>query len=249
MLDFLGIGAQKAGTSWLYENLARHPQLRFPGGKEMHYWDQPGERTPEWYASVFAAVTPGIRQGEITPAYSILPVEVIRTIRERFPDARLIYLLRNPIDRAWSSALMALKRAELEFEEASDAWFVDHFHSRGSMMRGDYERCIRNWLSVFPREQLLLRQFELIRTNPLALLTACARHIGVDWSYWHSEESHLAARPVFRGTRHLIRPSLRPLLAELYAPKIQSLSAYLGWDLTAWLPGEGTVAGHAPTPP
>lgn len=248
MLDFLGIGAQKAGTSWLYENLARHPQIRFPGGKEIHFWDQPGDRTLTWYEGLFGSAEAGVRQGEITPAYAILSVDKIREIRDRLPALRLILLLRNPIERAWSSALMALRRAELELDEASDAWFIDHFRSRGSTMRGDYEQCIRNWLSVFPREQLLLRQFELIGSNPLALLIACGRHIGVDSTLWQNEPSHLQTRPVFRGSRQPIRPSLLPVLDDLYAAKILSLSAYLGWDLAAWVPGGGGGTRRDPMP-
>jgi hypothetical protein len=63
----------------------------------------------------------------------------MRQVHARFPDARLIYLIRNPIERAWSSALMALRGAEFAFDEASDAWFIDHFHSRGSLSRGNDE--------------------------------------------------------------------------------------------------------------
>jgi hypothetical protein len=238
VLSFLGIGAQKAGTTWLFEQLRKHPQVRFPAGKELHFWNEPGERTLEWYRSLFEDPDPAIRQGEITPAYAILPVDTIREIGRQFPDLRLIYLLRNPIERAWSSALMALKRAELTIDEASDAWFVDHFRSRGSMMRGDYEQCIRNWLTVFPREQLLLRQFELIKANPKALLIACSRHIGVDEVHWSQEDMTSVGRPVFRGSRAPLRASLVPVLADIYADKIRRLADYLDWDLDAWLPSD-----------
>jgi hypothetical protein len=180
MLDFLGIGAQKCGTSWLYEHLRLHPQIRFPGGKEIHYWDQPGDRPLSWYTDLFGQPAGYVRQGEITPAYAILAVETIRRIRELFPEVRLLFLIRNPIERAWSSALMALTRAELSLDEASDQWLIDHFRSRGSLARGDYEQCLRNWLSVFPREQLLLERFEQIWDDPIALLQSCAAHIRVD---------------------------------------------------------------------
>ena len=146
MLDFLGIGAQKAGTTWLYEMLCQHPQLAFPGGKEMHFWDAGRSRGLEWYRSCFNVGEK--KNGEITPAYAMLPVETIREIHALNPALRVIYILRNPIDRAWSSARMALERAEMTLAEASDQWFVDHFLSQGSLRRGDYESCIRHWRQV-----------------------------------------------------------------------------------------------------
>jgi hypothetical protein len=144
MLDFLGIGAQKAGTTWLYEQLKRHSQLAFPLGKEAHFWNRPHDPiTIARYVGRFADLT--AVAGEITPAYGILPVEIIREIHQQAPRLRLIYLIRNPIERAWSAALMALQRAEMTIDEASDAWFSDHFHSAGSRQRGDYETCLRTW--------------------------------------------------------------------------------------------------------
>ena len=49
MVDFLGIGAQKAGTTWIFENLQRHPDVQFPGGKEIHFWDAQRHRGVQWW--------------------------------------------------------------------------------------------------------------------------------------------------------------------------------------------------------
>src|SRR5262245_8764381 len=113
MLRFLGIGAQKAGTTWLHENLRTHPVLSFPHGTEIHFWDAQRDRGIDWYRSLF--VSSDRVEGEITPAYAILPPRQVAEIAATFPDLRLIYILRNPIDRAWSSALMALQRSEMKF--------------------------------------------------------------------------------------------------------------------------------------
>ena len=144
MLQFLGIGAQKAGTTWLFSMLSRHPDLSFPAGKEIHFWDQQHDRGIDWYRNLFASDTQRL-EGEITPAYAILAPELIRDCHAHFPHVRLIYLIRNPIERAWSSALMALTRAEMTLPEASDQWFIDHFNSAGSRARGDYAGCIAAW--------------------------------------------------------------------------------------------------------
>lgn len=102
MLNFLGIGAQKCGTTWLFELLSLHPQVRFPAGKEVHFWDGQRERGVDWYEGLFEGQPPSVAVGEITPAYAILAPPIIAEVARAFPALRLIYLIRNPIDRAWS---------------------------------------------------------------------------------------------------------------------------------------------------
>lgn len=234
MIDFLGIGAQKAGTSWLYAALTLHPGLRFPAGKEVHFWDEHRANGLEWYRALFPE-TAGAKNGEITPAYAFLPPAEIGEIRALNPRLRMLYLLRNPIERAWSSALMALGRAEMAFEEASDQWFIDHFRSRGSLARGDYEACLRNWRSVFGDEPILVLRYESIRDAPLALLeTACA-HLDVDRDFYRRSRPALLERRVNPGPERPIRASLLGVLREIYRPKIASLARYLDTDLDAWL--------------
>lgn len=234
MLDFLGIGAQKAATTWLYANLSRHPHLRFPAGKEVHFWDRHRDRGVEWWLGLFADAPPGVRQGEITPAYAMLEASDIAEIRKRCPDVRLFYSVRNPLERAWSAALMALGRAELEPDEASDAWFVDHFRSRGSLARGDYAGCLRRWSSVFPREQLHVIVFDDIARDPRGVMRRLAVHLGVSGEVYDAiPEADLRA-PVHTGPPVPIRPSLIPVLRDLYAPRIDELSEWLGRDLAEW---------------
>ena len=235
MIDFLGIGAQKAGTSWLYEALALHPQLRFPAGKEVHFWDAQRAQGLEWYRALFPTQPPQVKSGEITPAYGFLSPDVIREIREFNPALRMVYLLRNPIERAWSSALMALGKAELTFDEASDQWFVDHFHSRGSLARGDYEACLRNWRGVFGAEAVLWLRHERIADEPLELLGAICRHLDVDPDFYARTRPALLTERVYPGPGHPLRESLLPGLRALYRPQIARLAEYLGDDLEAWL--------------
>jgi hypothetical protein len=234
MLDFLGIGAQKAGTTWLYEALAVHPEIRFPAGKEVHFWDAKRERGVDWYRSQFAGAPPGTKRGEITPAYAILDAQVVREVRQLSSAVRILYLIRNPIERAWSSALMALGKAEMTPAEASDQWFLDHFHSRGSLARGDYEACLRTWHAEFPREQLLVLRHEMLATDPLALIELCCTHIGVDPSFYLQTRPAILHKRVRAGSGEPIRASLLSVLQGLYASKIDSLGRYLSLDLAAW---------------
>jgi hypothetical protein len=234
MLTFLGIGAQKCGTTWLYELLALHPQVRFPAGKEVHFWNRPRERGIDWYRVLFEGQPESFAVGEITPAYAVLAPPVIADLAAAFPALRLIYLIRNPIERAWSAALMAMQRAELEIDEVSDRWFIEHFESRGSRGRSDYEACIRNWRAAYPAEQLALIRFEDICTQPLDVYLRCCVHLGIELVDT-SQIRAKAGRVVFAGSRDPIRPELRRYLRETYQSPIESLARYLQTDLSMWL--------------
>jgi len=237
MLNFLGIGAQKAGTTWLYEQLAAHPQIGFPGGKEVHYWDARRATLPEsWYRDLFATGD-GRCNGDITPAYVTLELPVVQRIGALFPELRVLFLLRNPIERAWSSALMAMGRAELELDEVSDQWFLDHFHSRGSLLRGDYARTLAIWHQVFAPEQMLVLLHEDLCAAPLALLGRVAAFLELPPAPAWTPTA--VAAPVFAGSGAPLRPSLRPALRELYRPRIAALEATLERDLGHWYRGDG----------
>ena len=232
MLTFLGIGAQKAGTTWLYEQFRQHPHINFPKGKELHFWDRPHNYTTiHAYLDQFSGHP--WHQGEITPAYAILPPNTIHMIWKLVPDVRLIYIIRNPIERAWSSALMALQRAELSFSEASNEWFLDHFYSSGSMMRGHYVNCINNWLQFFNADQLLILNFDQIKTQPELVLARCARHLNI--KPFPPEVLETSHKPVFTGLGYKIRPPLHTALANLYRPILKDLGDLLNTDFSTWL--------------
>lgn len=234
MLNFLGIGAQKTGTTWLYEQLSRHPQLAFPLGKEVHFWNHPHDPAAVAnYLGRFDSIPAVV--GEITPAYGMLPIETIQELHRYVPGLRLIYLIRNPIERAWSAALMALQRAEMTLDEASDQWFIDHFYSAGSRRRGDYQGCLQIWRAVFRDEQLLVLRFEQIVTEPESLLNRCFQHLGVSQQPPEQLRQWDCQTPVFTGPGHILRPTLKPVLQALYQKPIEQLATYLAMDLSAWL--------------
>ncbi len=224
MLNFLCIGAQKCGTTWLYEALSRHPQFAFPGGKEVHFWDRPGDRTVQWYCGLFSDDQK--INGDITPSYAILRPDVIRNIHQVLPHLKLVYLVRNPIDRAWSSAKMALARAEMTMDEASDQWFIDHFMSKGSRARGDFETCLQNWMSLFPSSRLLVLHFDAIRDEPIQTANVVLRHLGANIFFGASDAAHLEKR-VFEGDGQAIRPSLVPVLQDIYSKHTFDIKNYI----------------------
>ncbi|MBU3682909.1 MAG: sulfotransferase domain-containing protein [Phycisphaerales bacterium] len=241
MLHFLGIGAQKAGTTWLWEMLRQHPGISFPGGKEVHFWDKHRHRGIEWYRRLFD-VPDGRLHGEITPAYAVLPHADIVEIHRMMPELRLIITLRNPVERAWSAAKMEIARAGGSVHEVPDERYLREFHAPASLVRGDYEACIRRWRSVFPPEQLLVMRFERIAADPASFLGRCFEHLGADATLL--PRGVPVGVPVLAGPSRPIPPSLRAALHDLYFDRIRGLADYLGEDLSEWLEdGQAHPAG------
>ena len=98
--DFIGIGAMKAGTTSLATYLFRHPSVGPPRRKEIHYFDSPEFQLGEgWYRAHFPVRRPGMLTGEASPYY-LTPPPCPRRVHALVPGARLVVMLRNPVDRA-----------------------------------------------------------------------------------------------------------------------------------------------------
>lgn len=230
--DFLGIGAQKAGTTWLYENLRRHPDIYLPTPKEIHFFDWHFHRTLRSYARHFESGAGRIK-GEITPGYSIIDRRRIDFVHWLMPDVRLVMLIRNPMERAWSQALMNLvKKPGRAYASVTEAEFIDHIISARSVMRGDYLTIIDNWLSRFPPEQLLIGRFEEIRDHPQDLLRRVFRHLGartdIDWSSLPYDQV------IFAGLGVPPPPRIRDLLRETYRDDLRRLVNRFGPEVESW---------------
>jgi hypothetical protein len=184
--DFLVLGAQKAGTTALYEYLRRHPQITGPSWKEVSFFDRHWARGESWYRGNFPnrARTRRKLVGEASPSYVFHPLAPQR-VHELVPDARLIVLVRNPVDRALSqyNHEVALGREPLPFEEALDAeeerlrgeeermeadprYFSREWWSHTYKARGRYAEQLERWLAVFPREQLLVLPSDDLGSDP-----------------------------------------------------------------------------------
>lgn len=232
MLKFLCIGAQKSATTWLYQQLSQCENVRFPGGKEVHYWNARYQHEPlEWYQGLFSP-DPALIEGDITPAYATLDDTTVARVAQLYPELKIIFILRNPITRAWSSALMALKRAEMTPQEASDQWFIDHFNSRGSRTRGDYETTLRRWRHFFAEQHFLLLWYDDIQTTPHMVMQEVYGFLGLPAQ---TPDIKLLQQRVFAGSGDPLRPALEQELKRLYSDDIRDLGQYLQRDLSHWL--------------
>jgi hypothetical protein len=212
--DLILLGAMKSGTTTLVEYLRRHPSVCLPT-KEPGYFSRDGVygRGPEWYAKLFGEVSADQICGEASTCYSRCleyPEAAVRIARA-VPHVRLIYIMRHPVDRAYShySHLMSERRVienlpPISFEEALDAFptIVD---------TSTYIRQIQVYLHWFDREQFLLLTLDDLKEDPRAVLDRAQRFLGLSPLDLVSNaplHSNRVATPV---SKHAARDSLRRL--------------------------------------
>ncbi len=172
--NFIGIGAHKSGTSWLARILASHPNAWIPA-KELHFFDQYWSRGTGWYESCFDRAS-GRVCGEFTPMYMFDPACCNR-IAETCPDARLICMLRNPVDRAVSAYRMMRQRfgEKRSFEAccAEDSELVD---------RGRYAEQLSRFQNYFSDDRILVLLFEETVCDTEGLRGVLGDFLGLDGS-------------------------------------------------------------------
>ena len=233
--DFIGIGAQKAGTTWLDRNLRAHPQVWMPKRKELHYFDRRiADTVPpddEWYASMFAPGE-GHVTGEITPAYSMLDQGRVAHVHRIVPHAKIVFFMRNPIERAWSQAVMQFnRRKKREIETVAQKRIHKHFNREGSRLRTDYSRTLENWQEYYSEEQVFVGFLEDIHFFPRDLLRRLYSFLGVDPSFESSDvEQTIHSRSVGR-----MPTRLGARLAHIYHDDIRRLAERFGGYATFWL--------------
>ncbi|MCS4150735.1 sulfotransferase domain-containing protein [Salinibacter ruber] len=190
--NFLIIGAEKSGTTWLYDRLRRHPDVFMPSVKELHFFnsrnsnlepaDTYASKGLEWYEYHFRNVDGEAAVGEATPMYlcdSLAPAR----IREVLPDAQLIACLRYPTDRAYSHYWMAhgkdhVRKDFKELVRERDPRFVE---------RGSYGEQLNQYLSHFDRDQILILIHEEIFEEPSRTLNRVCSFLDVSDTFFQNE--------------------------------------------------------------
>lgn len=202
MPDFLIIGAARAGTTALYDLLRRAPGVFMPAVKETNFFAYEGEtlrvRGPgasfinnsvtrlDAYRALFAEAPPGAVLGEASPLYLFEPRAPER-IRHHLPEARLVAVLRNPVEQAFSHFLYAkamgiepldsfTEALGREEERLAEGWQPLFGYSRFPR----YGEQLARYLALFPREQLLVRTYEEFRAAPERVAADILAFAGAD---------------------------------------------------------------------
>ena len=263
--DVVCIGAQKAGTTWLYQNLAYHPLLYLPPIKEISYfsslyidgasadnlkhriaqardakaWWEAGahdeikrreqlaiidglnsaEISDDWYRRVYANREVDQVGLDISPSYSILPRDGIRHLLHLNPNVKVIILLRDPVERLLSHAIM-LKASEGGAESLAEIIASDAFFTLASY--SDYGKWVLRWIGMLSRERVLVEYLPNIAHRPLDVLRRVCQFAGVPFHRHFFTEAH---KPVFQNQMQfdyddealaIARQRLAPLVADFH---------------------------------
>jgi hypothetical protein len=155
---FLGIGVPRAGTTWLHSLLAGHPDVRLPTQrKEVRFFDRHHERGLAWYERFLCPPDEARKYqaiGEISPQYFYC-AECPRRIHAALPSAKLLVMLRHPVDRAYSNFGFVVQRKNYKGS------FEDFVATRPNALEsGFYSRYLDRYLRYFDRRQILALVFE-----------------------------------------------------------------------------------------
>lgn len=216
--DFLCVGAQKSGTTWLEKFLRKQQSIWLPPLKELNFFnnlvfksnsaysgswrrktalsrlknaltynvniEQPWfeflvhlckERIDiSWYTDIFKRAPGDKVSGELTPEYMLLPVEAIKFIRDLNEDIKIIFILRRPSDRTKSHLRMIFK----ENPNISKSCLNELISTDSIKYRSSYRTHVENWLKVFPREQLLLINYDNLFKNTEITLNKISNFLG-----------------------------------------------------------------------
>lgn len=243
------MGSQKAGTSSLFSYLIETPFIISPLWKEVHFFDTHFERGLNWYRGCFPTVFSKIYHSlmgkkfhtcESTPYYLFHPLAPKR-ISKFLPNIKIIVLLRNPVDRAYSHYNMIIEqgREKLSFEDAIKSeekrlgkeeekivkirnYFSWNHMAYSYLSRGIYIKQLKNWMSFFPKEKFLILNSENFAQNPKTIVNEILKFLELP-SY---ELSSYQKQNV--GNYSEMNPSTRKQLKEFFKPYNEELYKFLG---------------------
>jgi hypothetical protein len=216
---FIGVGAPRSGSTWLDHLLRSHPQVHLPSGrKEIHYFDRFPERPVAWYAEFFSPTDNEAPQaiGEITPTY-LYTENCAKRIRALGSVTTLLVILRNPVDRLYSSYKMHVENKG--YQAPFHTFVAEHPEA---VEQGHYSRYLTRFLEAFDREQIEVFILEEASREVETTKNLLAQALGID-AFLFPEGS---------GTQ-VIRPAQAPRRRMLYGVAAwitQQLRYRLGLD-------------------
>lgn len=238
--NFLGIGSQRCGTTWLDAILRMHPQVIMPSSvKEVHYFDREIiYHDFNWYLRQFSISAKELPKespfaiGELTPEYILLGDRQVRQIRRLLPELKILLVIRNPISRTWS----LLKRFVDQDERYSVDHLVKHYVERRKWSYyNDYLRALSIWGSVFGPEAIHVELYDDLESQPDKFIARIFSHLGVDSSWVPSEERMKKKESVSSASVTPVPPYLAWHISSKWIDKTRKLNEQLDGRISHWV--------------
>lgn len=182
--NFLICGAQKAGTTALYEYLSQHPDVLMSRPKETWFFDANYDKGLEWFASHFEAYDGESAVGEATARTMFIP-EAAPRVAEHLPEAKLIFVLRNPIDRAYSQYHYAIQTGQVQTNCPFHKLIRDEQSEfrKEMIQRGMYARQIGRFAEYFDDDQMKILFHKDLCQNPKKTVAKTYSFLGVSTAF------------------------------------------------------------------
>jgi hypothetical protein len=231
--DFAIIGQRRCGTTFLYHLLSLHPHVERALKKEPYFFSASFDEGVEWYRQYFPA--PRMKEGRMTITGEASPLMANTRVPERMasviPDARLIALLRDPVDRTYSDYQQVVRkgRETRPFEEAVGLDENGPDDEAPYVMRSLYADQLQRWWEYFGKDQLLVLKSEELYESPAETLKVVLDFLGLPG--WEPEASEVMPKKQNKGGYEGgMDPETRKRLEEYFRPHNRRLYDYLGLD-------------------
>lgn len=210
--SFIGIGAQKCASTWIYDILRDHPQVRLSECKELDFFSYHYDRGYQWYERQFAGPDDADVVGEVSPSYFHEPA-VPQRLKTYLPQAKVVVSLRDPVERALSHHRHAVRVGDIVGDDLS---FESALASNPMYLeQGCYATHLKRWFDNYPKEQILILLYEDIANDPVETAHRIYRFLGVNSEHRsasldkRSNVSHVTPYAALEKTRKALRGAVR----------------------------------------
>ncbi|MCA1748226.1 MAG: sulfotransferase [Sphingomonadales bacterium] len=231
-ISFFVIGAARCGTTSVYSYLAQHPRVAIPTIKEPRFFTKNWKRGWDWYAGVYEHGGPGEIAGDFSPGYSNMSKKdkPARRIAKFYPDAKIVYLVRNPIDCALSNWRMSAQNDSAPpFAECLDSHTAVYHRSLFWKQIGHYRE-------YFPDQQILVLPLEKVIEDPEANGRRITDFLGIDPAPHPFPHKNKSADKSARPDKPEVDMESRKRFLELVKPGAERILDYAGypglWEMT-----------------
>ena len=250
---FLGLGSMRCGSTWLYEVLKCHPDIRLSNPKEIGFFFSPRmlQHNLDWYETHFEPPDgdkPKLVRGEIAPEYAKLKAWHVNRIANLLPELRIILTVRHPIDRVWSQALLEFGYViGRDVRKVSLLELLRQIERPRNKQASDYHRTIKIWSKAFGQDSLHIAFFDQLQNDPETYVNGILRHIGAatPWSIpekFRKTKVH-ATNSVVRQKREI--PELvQWYVADRFLKSTERLNELLDGRVSSWVDEMRTIRGR-----
>lgn len=196
-----------------------------------HYKWYFGNYSDEWYKTLFNYAGECRVRGEITPSYMVIDEEDIKSMYRINPETKIIFIIRDPVERAWATIKYTAKYAGYYLNIKDDQEVIKKLSSMEYVMHGDYISAIKRYMSIFPADQFLVCFYDAIKDRPDLLIRNINTFVGADQNKGNYSELN---RKINSSSNERMSDVVYKYLLDMYGEQIEKLQKLFGGYTMTW---------------